>query len=61
MATSSPKIEPSEPLKNQCAEFIASIRTGKAPLSDSRFGAGVVRTLLAIEASMRGHGVAREV
>jgi len=57
----SPRIEPSEPLKNQCAEFLASIRTGDKPLSDARFGASVVRTLLAIDASMRDHGAAREV
>lgn len=57
----SPKIEASEPLKNQCVEFIASISDGARPLSDSRFGTWVVRTLLAIEASMRAHGAAKEV
>ena len=57
----SPKIEASEPLKNQCVEFIASIADGARPLSDSRFGTWVVRTLLAIEASMRAHGAAKEV
>ncbi len=57
----SPKIEPSEPLKNQCAEFVASITSGARPLSDSRFGMSVVQTLLAIEASMRKHGTAEKV
>jgi len=57
----SPRVEPSEPLKNQCAEFLSAIRTGQAPLSNAHFAASVVRTLLAIEASMRDHGAAREV
>ena len=57
----SPKIEPSEPLKNQCEEFLASIATGVKPLSDSRFGAAVVDTLLAVEASMHGNGLAKAV
>ena len=57
----SPHVEPSEPLKNQCTEFLAAIRTGDRPISDARFGASVVRTLLAIDASMRDHGAAREV
>jgi predicted dehydrogenase len=57
----SPKIEPSEPLKNQCADFVASIASGRPPLSSGRFGAGVVRTLAAIEASMRLRGAAVDV
>jgi len=57
----SPKIEPSEPLKNQCAEFVEAIATGRAPLAHARFGLGVVRTLTAIEASMRSRGAAVEV
>ena len=57
----SPKVEGSEPLKNQCAEFIASIRNGTKPLSDASFGTDVVRALLAMDASMRAHGVAQEI
>ena len=57
----SPKVEPSEPLKNQCVEFVNAILTGRPPLADGRFGAGVVRTLVAIEASMRSRGAAVEV
>ncbi len=57
----SPKVVPSEPLKNQCAEFIASIASGTRPLADSRFGFAVVRTLLAVEASARSQGIAKEV
>jgi predicted dehydrogenase len=57
----SPKIEPSEPLKNQCGDFVASIAGGRAPLSSGRFGVGVVRALAAIEASMRLRGAAVDV
>ncbi len=57
----SPKIEASEPLKNQCVEFIASIQDGTKPLSNAGFGTDVVRTLLAIEASMHDRGVAKEI
>jgi predicted dehydrogenase len=54
----SPKVEPSEPLKNQCAEFVDAIVRGRAPLATSRFGLGVVRTLVAIDKSMRSRGAA---
>ena len=57
----SPKIEPSEPLKNQCADFIAAITMNRSPLSDCYVGYQVVRTLVAVEASMRERGVAKEV
>ena len=57
----SPKVEPSEPLKNQCADFVRAIITGTPPLADGRFGAGVVRALVAIETSMRANGAAVEV
>ena len=57
----SPKVEPSEPLKNQCADFVGAILGGRPPLAGGRFGAGVVRTLAAIEASMQLRGAAVEV
>jgi hypothetical protein len=57
----SPKIEPSEPLKNQCGDFLASIASGRAPLADGQFASGVVRTLVAIDASMRERGRAIDV
>ena len=57
----SPKVEPSEPLKNQCADFVSAILTGQPPLAGGRFGTGVVRTLVAIDASMRSRGAAVEV
>jgi len=57
----SPKIEPSEPLKNQCLDFVNAIATGRPPLAHGRFGLDVIRTLDAIEASMRSRGAAVEV
>jgi predicted dehydrogenase len=57
----SPKVEPSEPLKNQCADFVAAIAGGRPPLVTGRFGTSVVRTLVAIDASMRSRGAAVEV
>jgi predicted dehydrogenase len=57
----SPKVEPSEPLKNQCGEFVEAILRGRSPLATARFGLGVVRTLVAIEKSMQARGAAVEV
>jgi predicted dehydrogenase len=57
----SPKIEPSEPLKNQCLDFVNAIATGRPPLAQGRLGLGVIRTLIAIEASMKSRGAAVEV
>jgi predicted dehydrogenase len=57
----SPKLEASEPLKNQCADFVNAIVTGQPPLADGRFGIGVIRALTAIDASMRLKGAAVEV
>jgi predicted dehydrogenase len=57
----SPKVEPSEPLKNQCADFVNAIISGEPPLAQGRFGLGVIRALVAIEASMRSKGAAVEM
>src|SRR5579863_1805238 len=57
----SPKIQFSEPLKNQVTEFLAAIRENRKPMSDAETGAHVVQTLKAIEASMRERGRAVEV
>jgi predicted dehydrogenase len=57
----SPKVEASEPLKNQCADFVSAIVSGRPPVAGGRFGAGVVRTLAAIDASMQSRGTAVEV
>jgi predicted dehydrogenase len=57
----SPKVEPSEPLKNQCGEFVDAITSGRQPLANGRFAYGVVRALAAIEQSMQRCGAAVEV
>ncbi len=57
----SPRIEFTEPLKNQCADFVAAVCHKCKPLSDAQTGAHVVQTLGAIEASIRERGRAVEV
>ena len=57
----SPKVEYSEPLKNQATDFIEAIRENRQPVSDGASGEAVVRTLKAIEASMAHRGKAVEV
>ncbi len=57
----SPKVEASEPLKNQCAHFLDCIAKGVKPLSDGRNGLDVVRVLVAIDESVKRNGVPVEV
>lgn len=57
----SPKLEVSEPLKNECAHFLECLRQGSRPLSDGKNGLQVVKTLLAIDQSIRQNGVPVEV
>lgn len=57
----SPKVEASEPLKNQCAHFLDCVAKGVAPLSDGQDGLDVIRVLVAIDASVKRHGVPVEV
>jgi predicted dehydrogenase len=57
----SPKVEAGEPLKNQCAHFLECIANGSRPLSDGANGLEVVRTLLAIDESVRRNGAPVEV
>jgi len=52
----SPKVEASEPLKNQCAHFLDCVSQGLTPLSDGRNGLDVVRVLVAIEESVKRKG-----
>lgn len=52
----SPKVEPEEPLRNVCLEFIHSIQTGQRPLADGTNGLEVVRTMCAIHQSMEQEG-----
>lgn len=49
----SPRLAPSEPLKNQLADFVAAIREERPPVSDGQVGLRVVRTLCAIDAALK--------
>ena len=53
----SPRIEPAEPLKNQCRHFLECVRTGKRPVSNGVDGGNVVRVLEAINRSMECKGL----
>lgn len=57
----SPKVQFSEPLKNQASDFVAAISQNRRPVSDATTGTNVVRTLKAIDASIRQRGKAVEV
>jgi len=57
----SPKVEASEPLKNQCAHFLDCIAKGVMPLSDGQNGLDVVRVLVAIDESVKRNGAPVEV
>jgi predicted dehydrogenase len=57
----SPHIDPSEPLKNQCLDFLESIRSQRAPFSDATVGLQVVRALVAASQSLRESGVPKEI
>jgi predicted dehydrogenase len=52
----SPRIEVSEPLKNQCMHFAECILDGSMPLTDGRFGQTVVRTMEAVDRSIKRNG-----
>ncbi len=53
----SPRIEPVEPLKNQCRHFLECIRTAKRPVSNGMHGRDVVRVLEAINRSVECKGL----
>jgi predicted dehydrogenase len=57
----SPKVVPSEPLKEQFVDFVGSIREQRQPVSDAAVGTRVVRALVAAEASMRVRGAPKEI
>ncbi|MBP9854510.1 MAG: Gfo/Idh/MocA family oxidoreductase [Candidatus Omnitrophica bacterium] len=52
-----PKIDFKEPLKEECLDFIESIRDGRKPLTDGENGLRVVRVLQTAQASMDLNGV----
>jgi predicted dehydrogenase len=51
-----PYIEWQEPLRLECADFLAAIRTGRRPVTDGRQGLIVVAVLEAAERSLRNGG-----
>jgi len=57
----SPKLEISEPLKNQCRHFVECVVSGKTPLTSGRDGERVVRVLEAVDRSLRLHGAPVEL
>ena len=57
----SPKIENTEPLKEQCLHFIECVLKGRTPVSDGRTGLDVVRVMTAIDESLSLDGAPVEV
>jgi predicted dehydrogenase len=53
----SPKVGATEPLKNQCQHFLECLTTGAEPRSSGAAGLDVVRTMAAIDQSLRAGGV----
>ena len=51
-----PKLPPGEPLATQCAHILECIVTGKQPFTGRREGIAVVRTLEAMQRSIRAGG-----
>jgi predicted dehydrogenase len=50
--TWSPRIDNIEPLRVECAHFVACVRDGAPPLSDGASGLRVVRVLEALQESL---------
>jgi predicted dehydrogenase len=57
----SPRLEVSEPLKNQCRHFLECITSGVAPITSARDGVQVVRVLEAIDRSLSLKGAPVEL
>ena len=56
-----PKIDMSEPLRNECAHFIECIQEGKRPTTDGENGLRVVRVLEAAQRSLKAGGAPQEI
>lgn len=56
-----PRIEMTEPLRNECAHFVECIKEGRRPLTDGENGLRVVQVLEAAQKSLRNRGVPVEV
>lgn len=57
----SPRVEVSEPLRNQCSHFLACVRHGERPLTNGWEGRAVVRVMEAIDRSMARQGAPVEI
>ncbi len=57
----SPKVENTEPLKEQCIHFLECINENKKPLSDGATGLDVIRVMLAADESLKSNGAPVEV
>jgi predicted dehydrogenase len=57
----SPRIEPSEPLKNECRHFLECVKLGQRPISSGIEGRDVVRVLEAVNRSIQLKGMQVEV
>ena len=53
----SPRIENTEPLKEQCRHFVECITEGKEPISDGSTGLQVIDVMLAVNESLNMQGV----
>jgi predicted dehydrogenase len=51
-----PRVQSGEPLRNECDHFLECIANGTEPVTGAREGLAVVRTLEAIERSIRNSG-----
>ena len=52
----SPRIEASEPLKNQCRHFLSTVQNGRLPRSDGQAGLEIVKIMEAIDQSIQQQG-----
>jgi len=57
----SPRVEVSEPLRNQCSHFLDCVGSGRSPLASGLEGRDVVRVMEAIDRSIARKGVPIDV
>ncbi len=56
-----PKIDMSEPLRNECVHFLECVREGKRPRTDGENGLRVIRVLEAAQESLAQNGAAVKI
>ena len=52
----SPRVEVTEPLKNQCLHFLECVTEGTLPLTDGQAGMEVVQVMEAVDYSLQHNG-----